>query len=413
MIATAIALLLANSAWAESFHHFWERKFIIGFYEGAHIIRTLHAWVNEGLMMIFFLVAGMELKRAFLVGELSDIRKASMPLFAAFGGMLLPALLFFMLNKGTDNVNGWGIPMATDIAYSLGIISLLGKSVSRKLRDFLISLAIVDDLGAIIVIAAFYSTDIQWVNLGVAAGIIGILIIFNRFHIHNIPLYSVLGLALWLAFLDSGIHPTLAGVLFAFTLPVKPKEGTDAFKKRTEEEVRELDKTDLEGENAFSSERQKRAVENINKETKRVRPLLLRLENMLSPVSAFVIIPLFALSNAGVTFSSDWYRVFTSPLGLGIMVGLVIGKVTGISLFSFLSAKLRLSKLPKGQSWKQIVGLGFVSGVGFTMSLFITNLAFTDQEQINMSKVSILIASSIAAALGILMLKWSGKNQQE
>lgn len=413
LAATAIALILANSPWKESFHHFWEMKFMVGFAEGPHINRTVHTWINDGLMMIFFMVAGMELKRAFLVGELSHIKKASMPLLAAFGGMLVPALIFFFFNEGTENVNGWGIPMATDIAYSLGLISLLGKSVSGKLRSFLISLSIVDDMGAILVIAIFYSSGIQWLNLGIAAGILGLLFLFNRLNINRLSFYAVAGVALWLAFLDSGIHPTIAGVLFAFTLPVKPKMDTHYFKKQTEKDARELDKTDLENNDVFTSNQQKKVVKHINKETKKARPVLLRLENKLSPVSSFIIIPLFALSNAGITFSSEWTSVFTNSVGLGIIIGLAAGKVTGISLFSFLSEKLKIAKLPAGQTWKQIIGVGLIGGVGFTMSLFITNLAFTDQEQISTAKISILIGSFIAAVSGLLVLKLAGKKAEE
>ena len=404
IVATLVALILANTGAADLYHHYLNDEIVIGAPEHLEVSLSVEEWINDGLMVIFFLVAGLELKREVMVGELSDMRKASMPIFAALGGMLLPALLFFLFNFNTSTAGGWGIPMATDIAYSLGIIGLLGKRVPAQLKVFLVGLAIADDIGAILVIAFFYSSQITWMNLLVAGGILLVLILLNRAGVKKMSLYGLLGIGLWLVFLHSGIHPTLAGVLFALTIPVKPKIESEDYQQRTKGHVHELEKTDLENSDLLSNKKQQHILERIRKETKYTHPPLLRLENALTGFNAFFIIPAFALANAGVKLDMSISEVLTNPLGMGILAGLALGKVSGITAFSFLSAKLGFSQLPTGLSWKHIIGMGLIAGIGFTMSLFITNLAFADERLVQISKISILIASLIAAVAGLLVL---------
>ena len=404
IVATLVALVLANTGAADVYHHYLTDEIVIGAPEHLEISLSVEEWINDGLMVIFFLVAGLELKREVMVGELSDMRKASMPIFAALGGMLVPALLFILFNLNSPTVSGWGIPMATDIAYSLGIIGLLGKRVPVQLKIFLVALAIADDIGAILVIAFFYSSQIAWVNLLIAGGILLVLILLNRAGVKHLSLYVVLGIGLWLAFLHSGIHPTLAGVLFSLTIPVKPKIESGDYQQRTKDHVHELEKTDLVNSDLLTDKKQQNILETIRSDTKHTHPPLLRLENALTGINAFFIIPVFALANAGVKLDLGISEVLANPLGLGILVGLVLGKVCGITAFSYLGVKMGFSRLPVGLSWKHIIGTGLIAGIGFTMSLFITNLAFADENLVQVAKISVLLASLIAAIAGVLVL---------
>lgn len=416
IVATLVALVLANTGAAEMYHHYLTDEIVIGAPEHLEISLSVEEWINDGLMVIFFLVAGLELKREVMVGELSDMRKASMPIFAALGGMLVPALLFFLINLNSLTSSGWGIPMATDIAYSLGIIGLLGKRVPVQLKIFLVALAIADDIGAILVIAFFYSSQIVWMNLLVAGGILLVLILLNRAGVKHLSLYVLLGIGLWLAFLDSGIHPTLAGVLFSLTIPVKPKIESGDYQQRTKTHVHELEKTDLVNSDLLTDKKQQNILETIRSDTKHTHPPLLRLENALTGFNAFFIIPVFALANAGVKLDLGISEVLANPLGLGILVGLALGKVSGITAFSYLSAKLGFARLPVGLSWEHIIGVGLIAGIGFTMSLFITNLAFADERLVQIAKISILIASLVAAVAGLLvfsLVKTRSVKQQE
>ena len=358
-----ISLLIANSFWSDSFQGLLDSKFGI---ETLHLNYSVSVWVNDGLMAIFFLLVGLEIKRELLEGELSDIKKASLPIFAAVGGMLIPALIYFSLNHNTDYKNGWAIPMATDIAFSLAIISLLGKSVPNSLKIFLSALAIVDDLGAIIVIALFYTAQIDWISLGICASITALLIIFNRSGVKNLIFYLIPGLFLWYFMHHSGIHATIAGVILAFTIPTNSSET----------EISPLEK--LEGK-------------------------------LHIPVS-FVIMPLFALANTNITFQKEVLEGFINPLSLGIIGGLFVGKVVGINLFSWLSIKMKWAELPAFSGWKAMIGVGFLAGIGFTMSIFVSLLAFPDEVEIqNISKISILIASVLSGITGYLLLKSNKK----
>ena len=402
--ATVFALIVGNSAWADAYHHYLKDDFLFEISNHFTFSLTIEEWINDGLMAIFFLVAGLELKREIMVGELSTFRKASMPLLAALGGMVVPALIFVSFNAGTESSVGWGIPMATDIAYSLGIIGLLGKRVPTQLKIFLVALAIADDLGAILIIALFYSNEISWIFLASGLGIFVLLLLCNRFGLKSLIWYIVGGLALWYCFLNSGVHPTIAGVLFAITIPVKPKLDSKILKKRTAINIIELEKTDIENRNPMQDISQRKILKALQVDTENSRPPLLKLENALIDFNAFFIIPIFAIANAGVKLDVSILEVISSSLGLGILLGLAIGKVIGISLFAFIGKQLGVAELHTSLRWGHIVGMGMIAGIGFTMSLFITNLAFANSELIKVSKISILIASLIAAIIGVIIL---------
>lgn len=412
--ATIIALVLGNSQWADAYHHYLTDEFLLGLSKHFTFSLTIEEWINDGLMAIFFLVVGMELKREIMVGELSSFKKASMPLLGALGGMVVPALFFIALNFGTENMSGWGIPMATDIAYSLGIIGLLGKRVPAQLKIFLVALAIADDLGAILVIALFYSNELSWLYLGAGGSIFILLMLCNRFGMKNLFWYMLGGVALWYCFLNSGVHPTIAGVLFAITIPVKPKLDSKILKERTAKNVAALEETNIENRDPMQDERQGEILKAMKKDTQNSRPPLLKLENALIDFNAFFIIPIFAIANAGVKLDVSFLEVVSGSLGLGILLGLAVGKVLGISLFAFIGEKLGIAELHISLRWRHIIGMGMIAGIGFTMSLFITNLAFSDPELVKVSKISILIASLIAALGGIATLLFTKpKNENE
>lgn len=364
ILCVFLSLIIANTSSAEDFQNFLDTK--IGT-EIFHLNYSLSVWINDGLMAIFFLLVGLEIKRELVEGELSDIKKASLPIFAAIGGMLIPALIFIAFNHSTDYKNGWAIPMATDIAFSLAIISLLGKSVPNSLKIFLSALAIVDDLGAIIVIALFYTDSIDWLSLGVCGGITLLLIILNKLKVTKIIFYLVPGLFLWYFMHHSGIHATIAGVILAFTIPTNVSDT----------EISPLEKLE---------------------------------EQLHIPVS-FFIMPIFALANTNITFQAKVLDHFVSPLSLGIIFGLFAGKVLGINLFSFLAIRFKLGELPAFSAWKEMIGVGFLAGIGFTMSIFISLLAFPGNiENQDISKISILFASVLSGIVGFIILKTKKKS---
>ena len=364
ILCVFLSLIIANTSSAEGFQNFLDTK--IGT-EIFHLNYSLSVWINDGLMAIFFLLVGLEIKRELVEGELSDIKKASLPIFAAIGGMLIPALIFIAFNHSTDYKNGWAIPMATDIAFSLAIISLLGKSVPNSLKIFLSALAIVDDLGAIIVIALFYTDSIDWLSLGVCGGITLLLIILNKLKVTKIIFYLVPGLFLWYFMHHSGIHATIAGVILAFTIPTNVSDT----------EISPLEKLE---------------------------------EQLHIPVS-FFIMPIFALANTNITFQAEVLGHFVSPLSLGIIFGLFAGKVLGINLFSFLAIRFKLGELPAFSAWKEMIGVGFLAGIGFTMSIFVSLLAFPGNiENQDISKISILFASVLSGIVGFIILKTKKKS---
>ena len=364
ILCVFLSLIIANTSSAEGFQNFLDTK--IGT-EIFHLNYSLSVWINDGLMAIFFLLVGLEIKRELVEGELSDIKKASLPIFAAIGGMLIPALIFIAFNHSTDYKNGWAIPMATDIAFSLAIISLLGKSVPNSLKIFLSALAIVDDLGAIIVIALFYTDTIDWLSLGVCGGITLLLIILNKLKVTKIIFYLVPGLFLWYFMHHSGIHATIAGVILAFTIPTNVSDA----------EISPLEKLE---------------------------------EQLHIPVS-FFIMPIFALANTNITFQAEVLDHFVGPLSLGIIFGLFAGKVLGINLFSFLAIRFKLGELPAFSAWKEMIGVGFLAGIGFTMSIFVSLLAFPGNiENQDISKISILFASVLSGIVGFIILKTKKKS---
>lgn len=359
ILCTMVSLLLANSALQESYGHIWQYQ--IGHHSVVH-------WINDGLMTIFFLLIGLELEREVYIGELSKLKNALLPIIAAVGGMLVPAGIYMIFNYGTATQAGAGIPMATDIAFALGVLSLLGKRVPVSLKVFLTALAVIDDLGAILVIAIFYTDNLSLLNLGIALGIMGILFVFNRMKVNNWVPYVIGGIGMWYFMLNSGIHATIAGVLLAFVIPFG--DGSE-------------------------------------------KTISYRMQHLLHKPVAFIVLPLFALANTAVIFGGDWTEGLTHANSIGIFLGLVFGKPIGIFLFCFAFVMMGVCKLPEELNWKQIFATGFLAGIGFTMSIFITLLAFKNQsEDITISKIAILISSLVAGLIGYLFLSVSLKNKK-
>ena len=358
IICVILSLIIANSNLGAAFENLLSTK--IGFSSLAIPIEfSVSLWINDGLMAIFFLLVGLEIKREIIEGELSSPQKAAMPIFAALGGMLVPAIIYALINSNTPTIHGWGIPMATDIAFALGVISLLGKRVPSSLKIFLAALAIADDLGAILVIAIFYTNELHWMQLLYSAGILIVLIALNRFGVKKLIYYIIPGIFLWYFVHHSGIHATIAGVLLALTIP------TNTIK----------DESPLE-----------------------------KLEHLLVRPVNFLIMPIFALANTNIRFENKMIDGLSSPLGLGIICGLVLGKPIGVSLFSWLSVKLGIAKLPNKVNWRHIFGLGLLAGIGFTMSVFIALLSFSTIEYQIQAKFAILVSSVLAGISGYVFL---------
>ncbi len=352
---TILSLIIANSTFGESYHHFWQTQF------AGH---SIEHWVNDGLMTIFFLLIGLELEREIYKGELSNFKDALLPIFGALGGIIIPAGLFMLFNFGTATQSGAGIPMATDIAFALAILSLLGNRVPTSLKVFLTALAVIDDLGAILIIAIFYTKTLLWTNLFIALGIFALLLVFNRLKIRNLIPYLIGGVAMWYFMLNSGVHATITGVLLAFAIP---------FGNGNEKSTSYI------------------------------------LQHFLHKPVAFIILPIFALANTAIILSSDIGQTLTQNYSLGIAVGLIVGKPLGIFLLTFLAVTFGLCKLPDDINWKSILGVGFLGGIGFTMSIFITLLAFDNETIVNNAKFVILISSLIAGLIGFVGLKLSLK----
>ena len=405
LVSAVIAMIWANSAWSESYHHLWEYKISIQAGEYG-ISKTLHEWINDGLMALFFFVIGLELKREIMAGELSDMGKAILPLIAALGGMLFPALIYFLFNPGGPQSNGWGIPMATDIAFALGIMSLLGNRVPLSLKIFLTALAIADDIGAVLVIAFFYTSDISMLSLGIGALFLVLLLAANYIGVRSTLFYGLVGIAgVWLAFLMSGVHATIAGVLAAFAIPARTKIDEEKFIQVLEDQLREFhaippnDVTLLEPA-------QYKVIEKINRLTKAAGTPLQKLEYKLHSWVSYLVMPLFAFSNSGITLHAGFLNdVLSSSITLGILMGLVVGKFVGVLIFCWVAVKTKITALPHGVTWKQIIGVALLAGIGFTMSLFITTLAFKDVQLVTDAKLGIFIASIISGVAGYFVLK--------
>lgn len=405
--ATLLALLLANSPARELYHHFWEIDLAVGFREFG-LTQSLHHWINDGLMAVFFFVVGLEIKREFLAGELASPRRAALPIAAAIGGMAVPALIFYLFNPLGKEAMGWGIPMATDIAFALGVVALLGPRIPRSLAIFLTALAIVDDLGAVVVIALFYTGDLSELSLLVAAGFLVVLVIGNRLKVQSPNFYALVGFGLWVGMLQSGVHASIAGVIIGMTIPVAPRFSRDQFLNETEQlldqfrEVKGGDGPFLEGERIGVL----LALEHVCHDA--ISPLQ-RMEHEMQNWVIFAVMPIFALANAGVTIGlHELASSLVHPVTLGVIFGLLIGKPLGIFAFAWLAVRLGLAHLPAGVRWRQIFGIGILGGIGFTMSIFITSLAFGLSPLVTDAKVGIFVASLLAGILGYLVLARSG-----
>ena len=410
MICTVLALAWANSPWFHSYHDLWHSHLVVNLGNLLNLDYSLHYWINDGLMAIFFFTVGLEIKRELLVGELSSMQKASLPIAGAIGGMVAPALLYAIFNAGGKGVNGWGIPMATDIAFVVGIMALLGPRIPLTLKIFVLALAIADDIGAVLVIATFYTAEISITALIVAGIVLLLLAVLNKLGTKSLIVYTFLGIILWLAFLKSGVHATIAGVLLAFTIPASSRYNTQKFSDKVKNLINKFDSTGDHGQNVLSNQERQTDVMAIEESCQKVLTPLQRFEHGLHPWVAFFIIPVFALANAGVTLAGlDILAALFSPVSLGIIIGLFIGKQFGIFAFSFVAVKLKLASLPEGVNWKNLYGAGILAGIGFTMSLFIAGLAFNDPALLDLSKIGILTGSLLSGILGFVFLKSSSK----
>lgn len=435
IFAAIISTLWANSPWGESYHHFWEYSISlsIGSFTISH---TLHHWINDGLMVIFFFLVGLEIKREFLVGELSTTQKALLPILGAIGGMIVPALIFTLFNyNNPELLRGWAIPTATDIAFALGIISLVGNKVPVGLKVFLAALAIVDDIGAVLIIAIFYTTNISLIALVWVAFFLFLLFVANRLQVNFTLIYLLLGIGLWFAFMASGVHSTIAGVMSAFLIPASAVIKRKDFRSRVNELWEEYIKIDIdyfknleinkkynENENIAKaaqvvnqkklnvsisrlSEHQYEILNTITDLTSKVQPPLQRLEHGLSKWVTLIIMPIFALANCGVDLSDFELSNIFHPVTIGILLGLILGKIIGVYSSVYLSTKFKIASLPDNVNLKQIFGVSILCSIGFTMSLFVSNLAYGGgSEYENLSKIGILLASLVAGVIGFWYL---------
>jgi Na+:H+ antiporter, NhaA family len=404
ILATAVALIWANSPWGEGYAALWHTKLTVGIGDFS-ISKDLTHWINDGLMAVFFLVVGLEIKREVLVGELSSARNAALPVAAAVGGVVVPAAIYLTINAGTEGSAGWGIPMATDIAFALGILALLGERAPVALKVFLTALAIVDDIVAVLVIAFFYTSEISWGALGVGAAFLAALVVANLIGVGRTLVYAVLGIGLWLCFLLSGVHATIAGVLLALTVPAISFINPGAFLDRGRYILDRFERAGEKGENVLSNEERQASLHALNHAAYELEPPLHELEHTLHPWVVFAIMPLFALANAGVPLGGGIADALTSPVALGILAGLVVGKQLGITLFAWLAVRSGISELPGGINWRHVYGVGWLAGIGFTMSLFITDLAFSEGSLVDAAKLGILVASVIAGGVGWTILR--------
>lgn len=398
------AMVVANSPLSHIYKEFWEQPFGFSFAGGFYGF-SIHDWINDVLMSIFFLMVGLEIKRELLFGDLSGFQKAAFPVIGAIGGMIVPGLIYYALNVNTPSYHGFGIPMATDIAFALGVILLLGKRVPLALKVFLVTLAVADDLGAIAVIAIFYPSPegLHLSFLLMAVGIIGILSFLNYIGVRHLGIYIGIGIILWFCVHHGGIHATIAAVALAFCIPVKPKIESKEFIEVVQQMIKIFANKDKERKNILLDAEQMSAIDSVGRDFVKVQNPLLRLEHALQPLCAFIIMPLFAFANAGVDIRGE-VNFHIDHIMLGIMLGLVVGKPVGILGLTFLCEKCKIAARPEGVTWSHIFGAGMLAGIGFTMSMFVSNLAFDDIYSTDVSKIAILLASSIAGILGSLFL---------
>jgi len=407
LIMAAIALVWANSAWSEWYELLWRTDFTVGA-RGRVLYKPLHFWINEGLMTLFFFVVGLEIKREVLIGELASFRKAVMPVTAAVGGMVAPALIYYLMNPSGTAVRGWAVPTATDIAFTVGVLTILGARVPRSLTVFLAALAIADDLGAVLVIALFYTTGISAFHLQVTGALLFMLVIINILGYRSPLPYLLVGCFVWLAVYLSGVHSTVAGILVALTIPARSKSDTDSFLSRAQTLLEEFRCAGPCGYSVYTNFRHQETVSQIEALCLAVVPPLLRIERLLGPWVVFVVVPVFALSNAGVHLDWDSFTTaFGSRPTLGVFLGLVLGKQIGIFSFSWIAINLGIAEKPAGASWLQIYGCAILCGIGFTMSIFIADLAFAQSVLLDLTKIGILSGSAVSLIFGLLVLYFS------
>lgn len=420
LAATAIALIWANSPWAESYFALWEAKFSVLLGDFGPSKDLLH-WINDGLMAVFFFVVGLEIKCEVLIGELSSAKKAALPIAAAIGGMLLPAVIYLAINFGTAGAAGWGIPMATDIAFALGVLALLGSRVPISLKIFLTALAIIDDLGAVLVIAIFYTEQIFWAWLLLGLAFFALMLLANRLGIRHPLVYGALGIVLWFCFLESGVHATIAGVLAALTIPARSRIDTDEFVHWSHDILHEFHDCCIDedhnlkepGRGQETTMSQRSLLQALETAIEHAQAPLQRLEHTLEYPVAYTIMPIFALANAGVVLGAGLADELTSRVSLGIIFGLLLGKQLGITLGAWLAVRSGLAEMPSGVTWRHIYGVSWLSGIGFTMSLFIGSLAFSGSELLDTAKIGILTASIIAGVVGYLILRGASPLKEE
>ncbi len=409
LVAAVAALAWANSPWAGGYDALRHLHLNVGAGD-ARLDHSLVHWINDGLMVVFFFLVGLEIKRELLTGELASPRRAALPIAAAIGGAAVPAGIYAVINAGSDTVHGWGIPMATDIAFSLGLLALLGNRVPAGLKVFLAALAIVDDLAAVLVIAAFYTDAISWWSLAVGAALVAVSYALNRLGVRRPMVYAVIGIVMWLAFLESGVHATIAGVLLAFTIPAQRRIDTISFIRESRTIIDEFERVD--DPLPLTNEPQRALVRELETACEQVEPPLQRIEHSLHPYVAFGIMPLFAFANAGVVLDGGLASLASDRVALGVACGLLIGKPIGVCLATWLVVRFGVATLPAGVRFAHIVGVGFLAGIGFTMSLFIAGLAFGDGPALNTAKTAILFASTACGIIGLALLHRIGRNQQ-
>lgn len=404
LLCTVIAMVWANSGLADAYHYIFHDLYLkvqVGDYYVGH---GLAHWINDALMAVFFLVVGLEIKREMLVGELASPRKAALPIFAAIGGMVVPAVIFAVINWGQPSLRGWGVPMATDIAFALGILMLMGARAPLPLKVFLVSLAIIDDLGALVVIALFYTEDLSTTYLMYAAGAVAVMAVFNVMGVRKIIPYVAVGLVTWFFVLESGVHATIAGVLTACCIPASARVDSIRFIRSSRNALDVFENAEKPGHCVRTNSDQRAAVMALEQNAEHVVPPLQRLEHILHPYAAFLIIPLFAVANAGLHLGAEATEAISSSTTRGIIAGLLFGKPIGIFLACFIAVKLGIASLPTGVSWKQVLGVGFLGGIGFTMALFIGNLAYPNAADLEAAKLGIMIASFAASIFGVALL---------
>lgn len=419
MISAVVAIIWANSPWAHWYHEFWEYKISFGLADKFFLNMSLHHWINDGLMAVFFFVIGLELKREIVAGELSNPKNAILPVAAGIGGMIFPALIYTFFNWNLDTMNGWGIPMATDLAFALGILYLLGDRVPGSLKIFLTAFAIVDDLGSVLVIALFYTTNLSFLYLGIGLALLLFLFIANLMGVRSTWFYALIGIGgVWLFFLLSGVHATIAAILTAFTIPATVKINENAFIGKMDSYIAKFRLADPDHNVPTLTSDQLHILDDMETGIQKAMTPLQKLEHDMHPLVAFLVMPIFALANAGVTFGGNFWEAATSSVAIGVASGLLIGKMIGIFGVSALLLKFKWVPPLEGVTNRHLFGMAFISAIGFTMSLFINELAFkplgeAGLEYIAQAKIGIIIVSVIGGVTGFLLLKGLAKNHEE